>query len=73
MKTGVIILGIIALSLLCWHPIKDNRIKDLQRENTQLKQEIIKANTTIEQANRILNNPDSTCIFIYSNPKHRRK
>ena len=27
----------------------------------------------LRQANRILNNPDSTCIFIYSNPKHRGK
>ena len=66
MKTGVIILGIIAISLLCWHPIKDNKIKDLQRENTQLKEEIIKANTTIEQANKIINQPNKTCVWTYN-------
>ena len=75
MKTVAVYLIFIGIVLngLYLMRVQRNINMRLTKENTQLKQEIIKANTTIEQANRILNNPDSTCIFIYSNPKHRRK
>jgi len=81
LKATLVILAVISIfavgmvvGFACNDKKAQEKIQSLEKKNTTLKEYILNKNTDIDMANEVLNNTDSTCFFIYSNPaKHRRK
>jgi len=81
LKATLVILAVISIfavgmvvGFACNDKKAQEKIQSLEKKNTTLKQYILNKNTDIDMANEVLNNPDSTCFFIYKNPsKFRRK